>query len=349
MFRKTALSLGSTMLMGVLCACSPMESLSLSKGESNNKNTNQQAEKTSEKTPNSSKIGAPIAIPPSYATTPNSLNTANTPGGNKGFPALKPMKGVNIDTLFSQKIKDPDKRFNRVEDAVVDLRKEFDSYKPAIVRLSAVEADIQNLIQELEVLLQETPPATLYATPPTEKPSVEEDAELNVGQIERQPASAPTPLIGKTQNTVEAEQEEEPLQPAKKPERMVHKKPQETKSAPSTPHYDGKVEKNLRVGEHKDKVRLVLDSNQPLKYFADLDNDERLMIIELPSAKWVGKMSATLGSSNLIESYSIDPINGGKGSMIILSLKKGTSVINEGSLSPDKSSPYHRIYIDLKL
>ncbi len=255
------------------------------------------------------------------------------------------MKGVNVDNLFSQKIKDSNKRFNRVEDAVVDLRKEFDTYKPAIVRLSAVESDIQNLIEELEVLLQETPP-TLY-TPPQKTTTNNKPAEMKIGQIKDTAANTPTILSSDNNDATEATKEKPPT-PPKSPDRMAHKKKVNDKktASPITSH-KGTVAQNLRIGEHKDKVRLVLDGNKTLKYFADLDNDENLMIIELPSAKWMGKMSKSLNGSNLIESYSIDPINNGNGSMIILSLKKSTSIIKEGALSPDNSSPHHRIYIDL--
>jgi len=49
-----------------------------------------------------------------------------------GLPALKPLKGVNVDTLFAENIKSTDRRFDRLENAVVDMRREFEAVKPAI-------------------------------------------------------------------------------------------------------------------------------------------------------------------------------------------------------------------------
>lgn len=316
MYKKIALSLCFTLLLGLLTACSPKGFLNLKQPESSNANTS----KNNRKTKGNQKIGAPIALPPAFKSQPLKPGQTNTQYMPNGLPALKPMMGINANTLFTKDIKNTGDRFNRVENAVVDLRQEFDTYKPSIVRLAAVESDIQNLIKELEVLLQETPasnPPQTLITPPTTTPPA--TPQLQVKQIE--------PAL--------------PQKVDKTPPPTIKKK-----TPPPTKH-DGLVSLNLRIGEHADKSRIAFDTNHRIDFSIDLDNDENLIIIEIPNARWIDKKNKTFKDSKLLESYSTSPINNDKGTMIVLSLKKTTNILREKRLSPDKDTPYHRIYFDL--
>jgi len=77
-----------------------------------------------------------------------------------------------------------------------------------------------------------------------------------------------------------------------------------------------------------------------------LDNDEKLIIIELPNARWIGKSVHKFTGSKLLESYSVEPLNN-KGSLIVIALKKETTIKRKKRLKPDDTNPYHRIYFDL--
>ncbi len=325
MYRRIALSLCFTLFLGLLSACSPKGILHLKKDESN-------ILKPAKNNKNDAEISTPIALPPSFNHQPLKAGQLDTQYMPNGMPALKPMKGVNADILFSENIKNTGERFNRVENAVVDLRKEFEIYKPSIVRLAAVESDIQNLIKELEVLLQETP----NLEQPLDLTSNSDKAELQVSQLD------PQPVMPQSEN-----QKKQSVKKVVNKPPPAKTKPKE-KPPPAKPQYDGIVAKNLRAGEHADKLRIVIDTNKYTDFTIDLDNDEKLIIIEMPKARWIGNESKNFKSSKLLESFSVEPINNGKGSMIILSLRKDTSIMQEKRLSPDASNPYHRIYFDLK-
>ena len=322
MLNKLALSLSFIVVMGMLSACSPKGMLHLNSGESTqSKNQNIAAKST-----NNGSIGAPVALPPKFSTPGQ-----NTP---QNLVKLSPMKGINVDTMFSENIKDTGDRFNRVENAVKDLRKEFDGYKPSIVRLAAVESDIQNLIKELEVLLQETP------TPqqPTSLTTGLENAQLQVTQLDEEQ----TPP---SQSSMPASPKQSPPE-----EKVISKKSKpRPPPPPSKVNHTGSVAQNLRVGEHADKLRIAIDTNKNFKYSIDIDNEEKLIIVEIPEAKWVGKENVKFNDSPLLDSYTIESINDNKGTMVIISLKKATSILTQDNLSPDNTSPYHRIYFDLKL
>jgi len=331
MIRKIALSLCFTLFLGLLTACSPDDVLRLNKNESNTQKTQNKTSGTAE----NDGIGAPVAIPPRFGDTqtPPPPGTYEKQAMPNGLPTLQPMKGVNVDTLFAQELRDTDKRFDRVEDAVVDLRKEFDVYKPAIVRLAAVEADIQNLIKELEVVLQETP-----AQQPPLDLSGDAEPALNVGQLD--PAPQP-PKVADAPKTSPP-----PAKPAeKKPPSVVAKK-ETPPPATKAKTFSGSAALNFRVGEHTDKVRVAFDSNKKITFNIDIDNDEKLLIVEIPDARWVGKESQKFANSKLLESMSVESI-GESGTMLIITLKRSAQILQKKILSPDGSSGYYRAYFDL--
>jgi hypothetical protein len=94
----------------------------------------------------------PISLPPGTGDRPLLPGQSGTQYMPNGLPALAPARGVNADTMFAEKIKDEAARFKRLENAVADMRREFEAIKPAIVRLSAVEGDMQDLIGQLQSL-----------------------------------------------------------------------------------------------------------------------------------------------------------------------------------------------------
>ena len=341
MLKKIALSLCFTLFLGLLASCSPSKVLRLTKNEST------PPLKTSNGTNTPSTIGTPIALPPRFDNNPLKPGQTSSPVMPNGLPALSPMKGINIETLFAEKIKNSDERFDRVENAVVDIRKELEAYKPAIVRLAATESDIQNLIKELEVLLQETP----SPQPPLDLSGggggaeAEHDRTMqsvinDIKPLDPQPAPPPhssTPPKPPPERAYKAPPERAP--PPKPPP-----KKQSKRDFDRTP-----TALNFRIGKHDDMLRVAFDTSANTPFSIELDNDENLILMELPQASWDGKNEQSFPNSALLETLNVEPTNGGKGSMVIISLKKDTKILQRKHLSPDKSSDYHRVYFDLKL
>lgn len=87
-----------------------------------------------------------IALPPNYTTRPE---------GNQLSGSLQPSKGFKIDSPFSEELTDVDQRFERVENVVLGLKTGLDEMMPAIHRLIAIEGDIQDLVNQLDILFQE--------------------------------------------------------------------------------------------------------------------------------------------------------------------------------------------------
>jgi hypothetical protein len=253
---------------------------------------------------------APLSVPapPGAGERPLKPGESGTVYMPNGLPALK-SQGLKTDFLFSEKLSSPDARFDRLETTVLDMRKEFDAVKPAIIRLSAVEEDMQILLRQLETLVQT--PLPEQDTEPAPPTSLQNAAELE--------SKAPA----------EPEHEIE-IAPAISPVKDVQTL------------IKGTV-RNFRIGEHTGMTRLVIDLGCATPFRHDLDNAEKLLLIELPECGWSAAAQGTTPQSPLMESWNTQPLETGKGTRIIIRLRKNITVAQAVMLtSPD------RIMLDLK-
>jgi N-acetylmuramoyl-L-alanine amidase len=333
-----------------LSACGDM-------GSSSPGSAAQPAASSSATAPSDSATIAPLMAPPGSNERPPSPGSLGRPIGADGLPALQPAKGVNVsvDTLFTEDIRDPIERIKRVETAVIEMRRDFDATMPAIKRLVAIEQDIQLLTSQLETLLSSEPPqqemtsidempaqpAPLVSADMIEKPAGS-DLASQAPMQSTEPDPAPQPAPAEEAPAVAAQ----PTPPPQVAESPPARPPPETAiPPPATPA--GLVATGLRLGEHADKTRIVIDVTGSVTYRHDLDNSEKFLVIELDNAGWSGVTNQVL-SSPLVQSWSTQALENGKGTRIILVLSRATDVIYEDLLPPESGSSNYRLVIDLK-
>lgn len=89
---------------------------------------------------------------------------------------------------------------------------------------------------------------------------------------------------------------------------------------------------DIRTGEHPGKTRLVLDvgSETPFRY--DLDNNERLLVIELGNAPLSKAMTSSLRKSQFVSAYKAEATE--QGSRVIVQLKKPAKILHAETLKP---------------
>lgn len=103
--------------------------------------------------------------------------------------------------------------------------------------------------------------------------------------------------------------------------------------------------RNIRFGEHQDKTRLVLDTNDQVAFSYDVDNKEQLLVIDLPQTGWRGSEAMDIANSPLVSSYSV--VSDGKGGhQLVMQLKQPSQVLWAQALLPGGPQG-HRIVIDL--
>ena len=68
--------------------------------------------------------------------------------------ALAPNTGLKTTRLFDEPLRNTGERVDRLENTVQQIKDDFDAVTPAVVRLVAIEKDIQGLIGQLETLME---------------------------------------------------------------------------------------------------------------------------------------------------------------------------------------------------
>jgi N-acetylmuramoyl-L-alanine amidase len=243
------------------------------------------------------------------APAPN-VNTANmVVKSNKIIPVPEAPKssGFNPKNIFGKNLRSDSDRLDRLERAVQDMRNDFNSVQPSIRRLMAIEGDIQNLITELEKLNADPS----LATPPPRAKKVMNAKKTTMARSHKIPPST-----------------------AKKS--FVKKTPPPVNGNASV--YD------VRIGEHPGKTRIVIDVNTKTGFNVDIDNNEHIMIIELPNANWATAMSRNFAKSPYISSYNVEA--SGNGHMAIFQLKRNARVGYKADLSGFQGSS-RRLVIDV--
>lgn len=121
--------------------------------------------------------------------------------------------------------------------------------------------------------------------------------------------------------------------------------PAAAKAAPSAPSGGASVS-NMRFGEHPGRTRLVLDLSGPSPYKTELDNTEKLLLVQIPKASWSAKTQEKLSKHPLIAGYTAQPSSDG-GTTLAIELAKPVKLVSESSLPPNATYQNHRIFIDL--
>ncbi len=234
------------------------------------------------------------------------------PGGSLGS------LGFNLKTYFAGDLDDPLRRVEKVERAVILMQRDLKTVMPSVQRLVAIEHDIQALVTQLEILLQKEPSSGTSLSP-----------KAVAAPQSLQHTGAGSPYVPETRHT--------------SPPTARKSSGGQTVQAIS-----GEAQvKRLRIGHHKHKTRIVLDVSGPASYRYDLDNEEDLLIIELPEAGWIGQRSWASGKDPLFASYNVQPMEGGRGSRVVIQLKHDSSVLSETVLKANGNNDY-RIVLDLQ-
>ena len=229
--------------------------------------------------------------------------------------------GYNPKNIFGKSLRSDSERLDRLERAVQDMRNDFDLVRPSIKRLLAVESDIQNLVSELQSLSNNLQgmPAPQQVQPTRAQPS-------NKPQV-MSSANRPMPVVT----------------PKRTSSSYKKKTSYQTKTPP--PVSGGKASVyDVRVGEHPGKSRIVLDVNAQTGFNVDIDNNEKIMIVELPDADWATSMTKSFGRSPFISSYAVEPSDNGH--MLIFQLKKMANIGYKDDI-PALNGSGRRIVIDL--
>jgi hypothetical protein len=202
-----------------------------------------------------------------------------------------------------------EERIAKLEQTVGSLRTDYDRIMPAFASLNTTNERIQTLLDEIERDTGKRPAAATVPEP-TSTPVVAETTTVTT-------TTTPAPM---TAPPITAEPQA-PTTTVTTQTTKTESKPAVT-SAP-TAGTTGTVN-GVRIGEHGTKTRFVIDISGKTKpeFKYDLDNGEKLLLVDLPTMGWAGSQSGKGGAAApLVEGWTVQPGQNG-GSTLAIQLKK---------------------------
>lgn len=219
-----------------------------------------------------------------------------------------------------------EERIARLEQSVGSLREDYARIMPAFASLNTTNERISQLLDQIEsetgkrpAIPQETASAPVVA--PTPKPVT---------------AAAMAPAATTTTTTVATTQTT--TQPS------VATPASAEPAAGTGP--DGAVT-GVRIGEHGNKTRLVFDLSSKTKpdFKYDLDNGEKILMVDMPESGWQGATSGKSSISPLVSGWTAQKGANG-GSSVAIQLKGDARVLSTEFLKAEGSDPA-RLVMDI--
>lgn len=232
--------------------------------------------------------------------------------------------GVNLETYFLQDIKDPVTRIQRLENVIMAMHKDMQN----ILQVSPLRKGDGFATGAPQPLGRDMP------TPVFQQALPQESSQNFVPVAPPQGNAAAPQFPPAVQASLEA----------------ARASPRPSAPVPSAPVVSvaagGAVITGLRVGGHPDKTRLVFDVTDKIGFTANLDNNEHLLVVEMPDAQWRAAASSdSFGKTSLIKSYKAEPMDN-RGTRVILELKRNTTILSQRLYGAFTGSG-QRIVIDL--
>lgn len=257
-------------------------------------------------------------------------------------PMARPKGLVDNRRLFDEPISDPIERIRRIEVAVQDLRDDFDTAIPAMAGLVVSESELSQVLEDLKRAgdLKYTdiaPPrsAGLPRNPlePADR-SRPESAVSEPRQIMKDRDQTPSrESTAKIAQADKPKPKPEPVKPKIEISKAGKDAAKKQEKEPSK-ELKGTHVVNVRIGSYPDKTRIVLDLTNPAQYEVDLDNDEKLLILEVKGAKWSARENYTFKDSPILSSFTSQDEDG-NGSRLLIALKKPVKILKKFALKAD--------------
>ena len=247
----------------------------------------------------------------------------------------------------TQNEQDVNFRLLRMERAVSGLRQDLNKLLPPLSNLIVADVKLDRAIREIAA----QPSGVAGDSPAAFAPSTRA-APPNLIQSPRHNAFAPTAVAPQMAAAPQAPQQMAPpqqMKPVMAPAPMMQQQqpkpmmreaaaPQFTSSQPGV--------NRIRTGVYPNRTRLVLDVQSQTPFSVDVDNSEKLMLVELPSASWNAAAQSSLARNPLVAGYNAQD-NGSGGTTLVVELKKPARVSKSSALPPNGQFGSHRIFFDI--
>ena len=247
-------------------------------------------------------------------------------------------------------------RINDLEQQMAQMRNDMSMMMPALTRLAEVQGDLQallssqiqpaagdargtvNNIYDRAPSTQNTPRSA--TTSPTSVIAPQSNAGMNAAAMAAQRKAAAETTEMAAADSGDDYGYDEGM------DDFVETAPAATQQSSVQPvraTAGGKIT-SIRFGEHPDKTRIVMDISDEMGFDYDIDNSERILVLEL-GGDWSGVAQRSVSGSDMIAAYSASP-DGQGGTRMAIQLKK-PGQISWAQYIPPSEGKGHRVVIDV--
>lgn len=250
--------------------------------------------------------------------------------------ALKTMngaKGLNNHEYLSQEVRGSISKLGEMRQTLTNMQNDMQVVQPTMQRVQALQSEVNLLNRKFENMLNVIQgSAPVHNTDATFYPPEGTSGWTEADQRPMQIIKARNNIVGG---------HAKPMQSTSQQVRKAA--PSRTTYAPSIPSgVNGLID--IRVGEHKNKTRLVLDMASTADARYDLDKTENVMIVEIPGKSAAHLKSKSFAKSRLLKGYDVQ--KSGDNTIVVFMFKKPTSVLETMKLK-GRGNSAHRIVFDL--
>ncbi len=279
------------------------------------------------------------ASPPQTQTSHNGAADMAQPQGLKMNSVAQSMdEPLGTEEIYA--------RFQFMEQQIGLMRQDMERIAPLLGRLSVMEESIRELSHALNAAYQQPSNSAVPAAPATTMMAPAMPA-ANTPPPHMAPYGQPMPTQILPQGTAPAMMNHNA---------MAHNNytaPQTQQAAPTQPKQvaapkmaAGTNVTGIRFGKYKGRDRVVLDLTSAADFRYDLDNNEKILIVDLPNAAWSAQMAKKISSSDAISAYNAQPGQNG-GTQLVFSLKRNARISQARPLPPNQKYG-HRIFMDIE-
>ena len=280
-------------------------------------------------------------------------NVAQMPGGswvNETSNAMASPKGLGVDADSAQRIA-------ALEMEISNLRNEINLIMPALTKLASSQGDLHAAVTNIEpaagrlVSSGVTAGHNMQGNFATYDPNIhdkmiqQQNQQQNHQQAMNNPVNLapPAPQGMNVANSMAAQAPayQQASIPHSSTNQQQMNQPQAVAMAANIP---SRHVRNVRFGEHADKTRLVLDTNDEVAFRYNVDNNENIVVIDLPNADWQGARDMMINAP-LVSSYRVVPREQG-GQKMIMQMSRPVQVLWAQALPPGGPQG-HRVVFDI--
>ncbi len=223
-------------------------------------------------------------------------------------------------------------RLSRLESDVGGLKNQMSELTSILEKMPALGTRIDDLMQELRRIdariattSQNTTPApTAQKQPIAAKPATPAQKPMTPNAATPTPVAKPAVPQAMTSETLLSVTSNKPVAPATLPAASV---------------------RDVRIGDDADKTRIVFDLSRKVGFVTDLDNAEKILIVDVDAGEFTAPAGASFAKSPLVASYTAQALSGAK-SRVILQLREAVDIARTQMLPPNGEKG-DRIVLDL--